>query len=226
MSNYLEEIIVSIGAIGTFLLALASYWNLFKPLKPKLNICSGTTGEYLASGIDNQKCGPSQSLIPVMHNWYRLKVENKNKIFSATAKNVYIRFTEICKMSSNNEWKPLEPFNPFKMRWTSGTDKSNYFSTNLGKGEHLYINFFTIDVVKKQNSPSNIGIIKIIPGHEGIKSIALPLGFPEKELCGDGKFKFKISIFGDNVKSKQYEYEVDCSLDQNCFTPNVNIKKL
>ena len=226
MSNYLEEIIVSIGAIGTFLLALASYWNLFKPLKPHLNIYHGTTGEYLTSGTAYQRNMSTQSSTPVIQLLYRLKVENQNRFYSVTAKNVYIRCIEICKMGPNNEWIKLEPFNPFKMRWASGTNERESFSNDLGKGEFLYITFFTVFTAPKQSNKSNEYEIKIIPGQVENENIALPLGFPQTELYGEEKFKFKITVFGDNVKSKQYEYEVNCSPDSNWRSLNVNIKRL
>ncbi len=226
MSTYLEEIIVSIGAIGTFLLALLGYWNIFKPLKPRLNICHGTTGGYLTSEIIPQQSESSLSLTPVLSLLYRLKVKNQNKFYSVTAKNVYIRFIEIYKMGYNDEWIKLEPFNPFKMRWISGTNEHESFSNDLGRGEYLFINFFTILIIQGQDDNSNVTIMEIIPGQRGIENISLPSGFPRTELYGEGKFKFKLLVFGDNIKSKQYEYEVECKLHPNWRSPTVNIKRL
>ena len=214
-----------LGSMGTFLLALAAYWNLFKPFKPSLNIFYGTTGEYLSTLVNCNYANFSNSNNKTCL-LYRLKIENKNKFRSITAKNVYIRFNEIRKMVSDDESIKLQPFNPFKMRWTSGTDSKDAFISDLGRGEYLYINFFSIIITPDKSGNPVKNIMEIIPGHPAITDLSLPQGFPRTELFGDGKFKFKISVFGDNIKSKQYEFKVECSLDSTGLTTNVVVEKL
>lgn len=55
------------------------------------------------------------------------------------------------------------------------------FYNDLGKGEYLYINFFTVKNTLKPLS-DEIEKSEIIPGHEGIKDIALAAVFPSENL--------------------------------------------
>lgn len=213
------------GTTGTILLVLMAYWNKFKPFKPSLNIFYGTTGEYLST-LKNCNSGNFSNFNNKTCLLYRLKIENENKFRSITAKNVYIKFNEIRKMVNDDESIKLQPFNPFKMRWTSGTDSKEAFTSNLGRGEYLYINFFSIIITPDKSGNPVKNIMEIIPGHPAITNLSLPQGFPRTELFGDGKFKFKISVFGDNIKSKQYEFKVECSLDSTGLTTNVVVEKL
>ena len=60
MNSTITEYVTLLGAIGTFALALAAFWNIFKPLKPKIKLSHGSTGEHL-SKLD-ERCDPSPSL--------------------------------------------------------------------------------------------------------------------------------------------------------------------
>jgi hypothetical protein len=220
-----REFITLASAIGTFALALAAFWNIFKPLKPKIKLSYGTTGEYLSKLEAN--CGSRSDLgVSCRYFIYRLKVENSKKLTSLYAKRVYLRFMEISKLNEESSWEELVPFNPFMMRWTSTTDANNIFYNDLGKGEYLYTNFFT---VKSSLPPSNHEIIErseILPGHEGIIDIALAAGFPREKLKENGKFRFKIGVFAENMKGNEFNYEVTFKASPNMYQTNINISEL
>jgi hypothetical protein len=217
----LTEIIDMMGALGTFALALAAYWNIFKPLKPKIKISAGINGEYMSNfTIPTPIWGVS-----CVYFIYRLKVENCKKFSSYYAKKVYLRFMEISKMNRDNKWDKLQPFNPFMMRWTSTTGINDVFQNDLGKGEYLYVNFFAIKRTLKSLS-NQIDKSEIIPGHEPIKGLALAAGFPLEELGRNGTFKFKIGIFGENVKPNEYTFKVEVRDMNNIQAPTISIEQM
>ena len=206
-----SELLSLLGTIGTFLLALAAFWNIFKPLKPRLNLSYGTVGGYLSTLEENGI--PPGELLSYSFNYYiyRLKIENNNKFYSKTAKNVFCSFIEIEKWL-DGKWCSLEPFNPFRMKWTSKPKESDIFSNDLAKGEYQYVNFFTVTVIAQTNYMvvnKEYPKIQMIPGHIGIEKISLAAGFPKNQLFKEGKFRFKIGLHGENVKSKTYTYEVE-----------------
>ena len=217
MSYNLIEFLDLAGPIGTFALALAAYWNIFKPLKPKIKISYGIAGEYLS------KLEIQASTLGVSYRYfmYRLKVENRKKFSSFYAKKVYLRFMGI--NSEDQECKELTPFNPFMMRWTSTTDEENTFYNDFGKGEYLYVNFFTIKRTLKPCS-DDIDKSEIIPGHEGIEKLALAAGFPKEKLEKNGMFKFKIGVFGENVKHRELIFKVIFIDINNIPDPKINIE--
>ena len=155
---------------------------------------------------------------------YRLKVENCKKISSYYAKKVYLRFIEISKMNGDNKWGKLQPFNPFMMRWTSTTGMNDVFQNDLSKGEYLYVNFFTIKRTLKPCS-EQIDKSEIIPGHETIKDLALAAGFTLEELGKNGTFKFKIGVFGGNVKPKELNFKVKVEDINNIPAPKISIEQ-
>ena len=222
----ITEFIILAGSLGTVGLAIASFLNISKPLRPKIEISYGIAGEYL-SEINNENC-ISSSIVWGSCNYllYRLKVENSKKVTSSYAKRVYLRFMAISRMVDDDKWEELSPFNPFTMRWTSQTDNDNAFYNDLAKGEYLYANFFT---VKNTLSPQNCKTIErseIIPGHEGILDLALAAGFPREKLQKNGKFRFKIGVFAENTKGKEFTYEVTFETIPNSGQTKVNIRKL
>lgn len=225
MNATLTEFITLAGTIGTFALALVAFWNIFKPLKPKIKLSHGTTGEYL-SKLEGRCDAPPSLALPCKYLIYRLRIENGKKISSFSAKKVYLRFMEISRLNEIGSWEKLVPFNPVMMRWTSATDESNIFYSDLAKGEYLFANFFTI---KLMLSPVNNEIInksEIIPGYEGIKNMALAAGFPLEKLEKEGIFKFKIGVFGENMKPKEFIFEVKfCDL-RTKPEPKIKIKDL
>lgn len=222
MSYSLIEIIELIGSIGTFTLALAAYWNIFKPLKPKIGLSHGIKGEYLSKF--NNVCSQTPTLgVICLYFVYRLKVDNSKKLSSYYAKNVYLRFMGISRMNEQDRREELLPFNPFKMRWTSTTGENDLFHNDLGKGEYLYVNFFTIKRTLKPCS-DEIEKSEIIPGHEGIKDVALAAGFPLEKLDKNGTFKFKIGIFGENVKAREFNFKVTVEDINNIPCPKISIE--
>ena len=205
------ELLTLLGSIGTFLLALAAFWNILKPLKLRLNLSYGTGGGYLST-LDIDCNSSNNSLVySCKYYLYRIKIENNKKFYSKTAKNAFCSFIEIEKWL-DGKWCSLEPFNPFRMRWTSKPDEYDIFSSDLAKGEYQYVNFLTVTVITQTPSMvinKEFPKIQLIPGHLRIKPIALAAGFPEHQLTKEGKFRFKIGLHGENVKSKTYTYEVE-----------------
>jgi len=222
---FLIESVELIGSIGTFGLALAAYWNIFKPLKPKIIISFGTKGEYFSENKDELTTISSLDKC-VLYYFYRLKVENDNKFISSCAKKLYLRFMAISSMVDDDKWEELTPFNPFTMRWTSTTDNYNAFYSDLAKGEYLYANFFTVKNILSNPNCTTIESSEIIPGHEGIKYLALAAGFPREKLKNKGTFRFKIGVFGENIKGKEFCYEVKFEAGQNIDQSKVNIRQL
>ena len=162
-------------------------------------------------------------------NIYRLKIENSSRFNSATAKKIFCSFMKIEKLL-DSEWRSLDPFNPFRMRWTSNPLMEGPFLNNLAKGEYQYINFLTVIVKSQKGGEVKNGVehrSQIIPGHCGIKEIALAAGFPEYELENYGRFRFRIGLFGENVKNQTHTYEVELNPDENISTKEfIKIYKL
>ncbi len=221
----LMQFIELAGAIGTFGLALVAFWNIFKPLKPKIIISYGTTGEYL-SQLEDSCSSPPVGGESCQYYIFRLKVENRKKFTSLYAKKLYLRFMEISKLDQNGKWERLVPFNPFMLRWTSTTMQNDLFYNDLGKGEYLYANFFTIKSFFAPMDNKTIVKSEMFPGHEGIRDIALPAGFPRKKLNEGGSFKFKIGVFGENMKGKEFNYKVTFEASQNKDQPKIDIREM
>ena len=132
---------------------------------------------------------------------------------------------EISRLNENGSWEELVPFNPFMMKWTSATDGNNIFYSDLGKGEYLFTNFFTVKIFLAPMS-DEIDKSEIIPGHEGIKKIALAAGFPLGKLEKEGTFRFKIGVFGENMKAKEFIFEVAFNDLRGKPQPKIRIKDL
>ena len=222
MKMTLVELITLLGSIGTFALALATFWNIFKPLKPKIKLSYGTTGEYLSTPYG--QCGSVSPLgVSCRYFLYRLKVENRNKVTSYYAKKVYLRFIEISRLNNVKKWENLAPFNPFMMRWTSTTGNNDTFYNDLGKGEHLFTNFFTVKFTMEPMSDTEIHEIEIIPGNEGIENLALAAGFPREKIKQPGTFQFKIGVFGENMKPNEFIFKVTFNVDADHCQPKIYI---
>ena len=222
----ITEFIILAGSLGTAGLAIAAFINISKPLRPKIKISYGVTGEYLSED-DNKQCSSPNSLGERCNYLvYRIKVENSKKVTSSYAKRVYLRFMAVSKIVDDDKLDELQPFNPFTMRWTSLTDNDNAFYNDLAKGEYLYANFFTIKCALSSSNYNTIDKLEILLGHEGIKDIALPAGFPRKALEGNGKFRFKIGVFAENMKGKEFNYEVAFEVGPDMDQKKVNISEL
>ena len=222
----LTEFITLAGSLGTVGLAIAAFINISKPLRPKIRISHGIAGEYL-SEMNNVQCSSPPTLGESCNYLvYRLKVENSKKVTSSYAKRVYLRFMAVSRIVDDDKLEELQPFNPFTMRWTSLTDNDNAFYNDLAKGEYLYANFFIVKSSLSRQDYETIEKSEILPGHERIKDIALAAGFPREKLQQSGKFRFKIGVFAENMKGKEFSYEVTFEANPTTGQPMVNISEL
>ncbi len=200
------------GAVGTLALATAALMNMIK-CPPKIVLQEGASGEYLSISTDIPQTGPANESSVMVNSTnlrvsykyyiYRLKLTNSKTIFRSYAKHVQFRFISVESME-RDKWKPLEPFN---MRWTPEKTLQSAFYNDLANEESIYVNFFTV-VLTSKVMRDEFECAKIMLGHVGIKSSALAAGFSEADMKKERKFRFTVGIYVENVKAKEYKYEV------------------